>query len=242
MDCHLLVLGGNGNLVNTIIPFLPPKTVIAGRYRPEEAGNYQFIEYDLRHGINAIVEQIQNVDAILNCTVVVDYFNSAANGFNYESLRTVASLSKHFNCRCIQISTLKCEARDFMKESPYTHPLSPYGWSKLCAEFLLKDLWKNSSIIRLALVEGSHNRSYYDKSLFVANVTVSTVTPRVVWNTIEREINEKGWRIVHAKTSEKRLIDLTKEITGKKIVVPIPINFLNWFLKRMPTKLLDYLV
>jgi dTDP-4-dehydrorhamnose reductase len=241
MHCHLLILGGNGKLVNSIIPFLPPNTVIAGRHMPESAGNYQFLKYDLHYDITIITDKLLYVDAILNCTAVVSC-NCAANGFNNESIRTVASLCRHFHCRCIHISTLKCEPRRFLKGSQHRHPLSPYSWSKLCGELLLKDLWKNSSIIRLAFVEGPHHRAYYDKLLFVVNVIISTVTPLDVWNAITHEINEKGWRVIPAKTNEKRLVDFVKEQTGKKLIIPVPIRIFNWFLKRFPSKLFDYMM
>jgi dTDP-4-dehydrorhamnose reductase len=241
MNCELLILGGNGGVVNSLIPFLQGRSVIAGRTRPVITGNYEFISWDLESDHDRIFNVIGSVRTILNC---IGYTGSDVTKYavNLTSIRPIVQLATHYNCRLIHLSTIKCSHFDFIEHAHHhsSTPYSPYSWSKLGAELYLEKHWQNCSIVRLGFLKNTHCLQYYNHSRFLSNQPVQILTPEELWRIIAEESIQSSFRRVKASSYRQPLYAFAKELTGKRFIFPINSKLISIIARLIPTKLFDY--
>lgn len=241
MDCELLLLGGNGGVVNSLIPFLNGKTVVAGRTRPSVAGNYEFLSWKLEGDHGEIFDKLGSVRTIVNC---IGYTGSDVTKYavNYTSIEPVIQLAAHYQCRLIHLSTIKCSHPDFIEGARHATatPYSPYSWSKLTAELYLEKHWQNCSIVRLGFLNSIHCQQYYNHSRFLSSRPVQILNPDELWRIIAEEALHSSFRRVKASSFRQPLHLFAKQLTGKRLILPMNDKLISFLARMIPSKLFDY--
>ena len=241
MNCDLLVLGGDGGVVNTLIPFFNSKTIIVGRKTPVVEGDYDFVCANIFDDVKSIVSQVQSVKIILNC---IGYAGAdvSQNGLNLTSLKSIVKLAAHYNCRVIHLSTIKCNHLEFIEhpQRKFRVPFSPYAWSKLAAELYLENHWGNSSILRMGFLNSKFCVQYYNHSRILSSQQVHIVTPQDLWQIITEESRFSVFRKVNAVSYRQALHAFARQLTGKRFVLPVNARLISLFTRLIPSKIFDY--
>lgn len=241
MDCNLLVLGGNGGVVNSLVPFFDADTIIAGRKIPAVTGSYEFVSGDFLEEPGLLIDKIQSVRTILNC---IGYAGSDLGKYalNLTSLKSIVSLASHFKCRIIHLSTIKCDHSAFFEKSrqPSPIPYSPYAWSKLAAEQYLEMHWPDCSVLRMGFLNSRHCLQYYDHYRLLSAERVQIVTTDDLWQIIANERNESGFRVVKAASYRQSLVAFVRELTGKTFIFSAGTGLISKLFGLTSSKILDY--
>lgn len=259
----ILIIGGNGSVVNTLIENFPNKQniIVAGRSKPSNLVDNKNSFYKCDFLNNENVENIKNeiekqhhIKHVIFCiSGSYDLFNIANT--SVKSLKN--ALKSYSKYHFIYISTIKANPKSFTNNNNSQDlPLSNYGWIKLYCEELVKNNAENFSILRLAFLVNKHSNKYYKpkvylnflvfKVAFGLNVQVKAINGAG----LGKQINGIFHKGISGETKElwnykERIIEISKEMYPDFIWIKIPKFIAKNYLKHLynrsgDRKFIDY--
>jgi nucleoside-diphosphate-sugar epimerase len=170
----ILILGGDGCVVNVLASRLKEDFLIAGRRIPSALkDDSKFLQCDLQdvNQVRALSQKMENVNlrAVVFCAAGFGNPTRLGSG-NIIVLRNVAEYFK--NRRLIYLSTLKVNQNIFSGEATrHILPYSRYGWTKLLAEEIVKGNFGCYSILRPGFLVTPFCRKYFDAPISLGVIT-----------------------------------------------------------------------
>ncbi|NQS90685.1 sugar nucleotide-binding protein [Patescibacteria group bacterium] len=153
----ILMSGGSGSLGTKLAGSLKEFRLLAPPHKELDIASYETIDNYMR------AHKLKNI-IFLNCAAIIGEREAVENPeklylTNIKGVQNVKKACLKYNCFLLQISTdyIFNGKRGRYKENDYPYPVTQYGWTKLIAEELIKEM-DNSLILRLNFVDPENLR------------------------------------------------------------------------------------